>query len=272
MLTLTRGERADVVPLEVVVGRPRRGRRAQGLEQLEHPGLVAVGLPAHHGLLAEQVDGGRAARAPERVEPGHRLGRRRADDELLGHPGDVLAGHPRLDGRAEGHPVGEVDAEVERLGHVDAVEVLGQVAGDVLVAVERREHVDEPEQLRLEGGPRHRPVHHPVAPPRHAEDLRALARRPSSAMRRASACVSRSTPAGSIASDRTPATAADNLASIQRPSAASATSDSGTIPAKTCHTWIISARPTARRRRPRPPPARPASCCRRGASRGRRRG
>ena len=49
------------------------------------------------------------------------------------------------------------------------------MAADVVTLLEIGQGIDEPEELRLEGRAGHRPVHHPVAPPRHAEDLGALA-------------------------------------------------------------------------------------------------
>ena len=71
-------DRAEVVPLEVVVRRPAGGRVAQGGEHVVDPGRVAVGVGADDRLLAQQVDGGRAPLPPELVEALDRFGRRRS--------------------------------------------------------------------------------------------------------------------------------------------------------------------------------------------------
>jgi hypothetical protein len=163
-------QRPEVVALQVVVGGPVAAGVVERHDQLLDAGCVAIGLGADHGLLAQHVDGVRAAPPPQLVQPGDRVAGGVPDDELPGHPHNVAAGDPGLHAGTEGHPVCEVDAQVQGLGGVDAVEVLGQVAGDIGRVGQRREDVDEAEQLRLEPRPLHRPVHDAIAPPGAAED------------------------------------------------------------------------------------------------------
>ena len=155
----------QVVALEVVVGRPVAAGVVERHDELLDPGGIPVGLGADHGLLPQHVHRVRAPRPPQLVQAGNGVPGRRADDELPGHPHDVAAGDPCLHPGPQRHTVGEVDAQVQGLGRVNAVEVLGQVAGDVGRVGQRREDVDEAEQLGLEAGPLHGPVHDPIAPP-----------------------------------------------------------------------------------------------------------
>ena len=164
-----------VIALQMVVGRPVRGRGRQGRHELDDPRRVTVGLGGDHRLLPEQVDGVGAALAPEPLQAVGGLGRRLADDELARHPGDVPAGDGCGEVVAERQVLGHPDPEVEQPWHVGAVEVLGRVAQDVVVVHHRREGVDEPEELGLERWATHRPVHHPVGNRRAPEELRASA-------------------------------------------------------------------------------------------------
>ena len=167
-------QRPEVVALEMIVGRPARCRLEQDREQRIDARGVAVGLADGDRLLAEQID---RERAPGTPEPLQALDRGRsvgAHDELLRHAGDVVTGHRRGGGLAEGHVLGQPQAQVEHPGDLARLEVLVEMAQDVGIARRGREDVDEAEELRLEGRMRHRPLEHPFAPPRCLDDPRAL--------------------------------------------------------------------------------------------------
>ncbi len=159
----------------------RRGLPAGGLvRQFLDELAVAAGIGLRLGRvdrgLAEQVDGEGVALVPEALEPSARLAGVTADDEALRHAPHVLADDESGDRRrerifrgAQGH--GEARGQRAAVGE----EVLARVAGDAVAGPQRGQGVDEAEEVGLERGVAHGPVHHQALPVGGLEDAGRLA-------------------------------------------------------------------------------------------------
>ncbi len=164
------------VPLETFVERPARRLGHQRREHRLDALGIACGVPFGDGLLAENVDRARFARAPETRQSWERVSGRPAGDQLPRHAHDVPAYGRGGDPRAQRHASCHLETEAEHPRHVDLVEVLDEVAQHVGVVATGGQDVDEPEELRLEAGVRHRPVEDAFAPASEVEDSSALGR------------------------------------------------------------------------------------------------
>ncbi len=117
-----------------------------------------VGLPVAHDGFAEQIDG--------RGDPDARVATQLLDevrrglprDELRRHPSDVgrhRPGHERRGERRRGQSGLERGIEFDGL----VSEIFLQVTNDLGRRGQRRQYVDEAEELHLERGILHRPLH-----------------------------------------------------------------------------------------------------------------
>ncbi len=162
-------ENSPRVALQDVAGGPRRGRRPQHVDELEH----TVGVPLCFRLtqhsLAEQINRDCLAVVPQAAQTGQRSVHVGPDDELTGHPPHVAPGHRSRHDAAEWHLLGNVETQLHGARYGDTVEVLGHVSEHVVGIAASGEHVDEAEQLRLELGVRERPLEHLLAPPAEVE-------------------------------------------------------------------------------------------------------
>jgi hypothetical protein len=143
-------------PQRVHLERPALGpagrRLGQGVERLGAALRVAVGLGLRHGRLAEQIDRGGGAVAPQLAQDPERLAGRLAHDEAVRHVphaarrGGAQGGAARL-GRA--HPHGHVERR-RPLPHL--AEVAGEVARQVVERAAGGRHVHEAKQRRPQLG------------------------------------------------------------------------------------------------------------------------
>jgi len=129
-----------------------------GVEDLEVALEKGVGLGVADDGFAEEVDGGGDAGVGVAAEGADEVVGRFAGDELFGHGEDV--GFDRA-GEESGGEGGGGEAGFEGRVEFDGAvaEVFLQMADDFGGGGERREDVDEAEELGLEGGVAHGPVH-----------------------------------------------------------------------------------------------------------------
>ena len=149
---------AEVILLEAGLRGPGRDCGGEILNEVEVLALVLVGLFVTHAGLTEEIDAEGDAVAPQLLEAGQCAGGVGAGDELAGHARNLA--RDLACGEALGELAG-LDGGVDHAGHGDAglAEVIGEVIEDILGRAEHREAVDEAEELDLEDGVLHGPLH-----------------------------------------------------------------------------------------------------------------